>query len=408
MMQKNSFEETFLVKTSSRQKTWIAPRLKMILLVPFFILAIYGAKAQTDVSAFLNLTKDGIKDIETLTEAYLTPMGKGFATSLSGGWFNTAKTHHPLGFDFTLGFTLVTFPDEDKRFKLNNYNWNVLTWDRNQYTNPVSPTIAGKQSVLLPVGIETNINNQQVEINNLFTMPQGVNLPAVGLPLVQLGLGIGFGTDIQARLLPPLTISDYGSIDIWGIGIKHDFKRWIPVVNKLPFDASIAVNYSSVNSVFEKMKYFPTDFLSVNTQYVDPQLMRYMSTTPSYEQNIEADFYSKQNLKFHMNSFAANLIVSSKLLFLTLYGSVGYSASNFGILFEGPYLLPTIELDGTNVVYALRESGKINNPIDIKIKHNSIRTGLGARINMAFITLHGDVTYQDYMMYNFGLGISIR
>ncbi len=372
-------------------------------LISLLMLAIcVSSFAQIEVASFLNLTKEGVKDIEKLTEAYLTPLGRGFATSLSSGWHNTARVHRLLGFDLSVGMTLTTIPDENKRFNLKDYNWNVLRYN---VPNPVTPTVAGKQTTRPQVGIALPLTaNDTAIISNLFTMPQGANLPFVLLPIAHFGLGVGIGTDIQARVLPPLTISDYGSIDMWGIGIKHDFKRWIPVVKNLPFDASIAVNYSRVNSVFSKFNYFPTKMLTIDRQYIDNTLLSLVDS----DSRIQAEYYDKQNLELHMKSFSANLIVSKKLLFLTVYGSMGYSSSDFGIQLKGDYLLPTLEMAGSLPVIALREAGRMKDPIDIKIKHSSIRAGLGARINLAVITLHGDVTFQDYLMYNFGLGVSIR
>ncbi|HOG20466.1 MAG TPA: hypothetical protein PKW37_08505, partial [Salinivirgaceae bacterium] len=227
---------------------------------------------------------------------------------------------------------------------------------------------------------------------------------AVGLPIVHFGIGVFKGTDLQLRALPPLTISDYGKINMFGAGIKHDFKQWIPVVNKLPFSASIAFNYSKVNSVFDKLSYFPTKLVPIDRENIDNDLLPLVDS----DSRIEAEYYSKQELQLHMNSFCVNLLLSKNLLFLTVYGSIGYSSSASNVQLVGPYLLPRVEAVGNDVYLALRKDDKMEDPIDIKMKHSSMRAGFGLRFKFAVITLHGEVTYQDYMMYNFGLGVAIR
>ncbi|HPW66770.1 MAG TPA: hypothetical protein PLY32_03325 [Salinivirgaceae bacterium] len=373
-------------------------KLFTLALIALFTTASFS---QTDVSEFLSLGIDAIEDIETLSGAYLNPIGKGLATTLSSGWNNTAATHRVLGFDFSVGFTLTTIPSVDKKFNLNDYNWKRVIFNRNEYPNPLSPTVAGKQDILIPIGVKLS---ETMKLENIINMPDGVNLPAVGLPIVHFGIGVFKGTDLQLRALPPLTISDYGKINMFGAGIKHDFKQWIPVVNKLPFDASFAVNYSVVNSVFDKIKYFPTEMITIDRANIDNNLLPLVNSIS----RIEAEYYNKQELLFRMNSFSANLLLSKSLLFLTVYGSVGYSASASNIQLAGPYLLPSIESDGSNVYMALREKDQIEDPIDITMKHSSLRAGFGLRFKFAVITLHGEVTYQDYTMYNFGLGIAVR
>ncbi len=376
--------------------------MRKLTLATLFVALLTISYAQIEVSNFMNLGRDGIKDIETLTGAYLDPFGKGMATTLSSGWFNTAATHRMFGFDFSIGATLTTIPSADKKFNLNDYNWNVLVWDENQYPNPVSPTVAGQQASLMSAGVRLS---DQIRLDGILNMPQGANLPAVGLPIVHLGVGVYKGTDVQLRLLPPMPISDFGNINMYGVGVKHDFKQWIPVVKKLPFDAAIAVNYSKVNSAFTELEYFPTKMITIERQHIENDLLPLVDS----DTRIQAEFYDKQELQFQMSSFAANLVVSKKLLFLTVYGSLGFSSSASNIELVGPYLLPNLNQQGQSAPYLeLKRENIIENPISVNMKHKSMRSGIGLRIKLAVITLHGEVTYQDYTMYNFGLGVAIR
>ena len=377
--------------------------MRKFTLASLFIALFLQSNAQLDVINFMNLGRNGIKDIETLAGAYLEQFGTGLATSLASGWFNTARPNHLFGFDFSVGVTMTTIPNEAKTFSLADYDWNVLSYD--QYANPTSPTVAGHQNTLADIGIDyQDENGTQIKLDNLFKMPQGANLGFVPMPIVHLGVGLYKGTDIQLRLLPPMPLSDFGSISMFGVGVKHDFKQWIPVVKKLPFDAAIAINYSKVNSVFSEIEYFPTDFMDIDIANMSQQMIR-VSQSPN---DIEALYYSKQELQLHMSSFSANLILSKKLLFLTLYGSLGFSNSQSQIQLVGPYVLPNMAIVGTSTVVELDEANTVTDPIDIKTGYKSFRSGIGARIKLAVLTLHGEVTYQDYTMYNVGIGVALR
>ncbi|MDY0282842.1 MAG: hypothetical protein RBR35_20100, partial [Salinivirgaceae bacterium] len=126
--------------------------MRKLTLAALFLGLFMQSNAQLDVINFMNLGKKGVEDMETLTGAYLDPFGKGLATSLSSGWFNTARPHHALGFDFSVGVTFTSIPTDAKSFNLNDYNWKVLSFD-NSIPNPISPTVAGQQDNLVYIGV---------------------------------------------------------------------------------------------------------------------------------------------------------------------------------------------------------------------------------------------------------------
>lgn len=374
-------------------------RLSLLLTV---LMALHTVvNGQHDISRFFSLGSGAIKDIETLTGAYLSPLGKGLSTTLSSGWNNTAEVHRKFGFDLSIGFTLTTVPEIDRKFNLNDYKWEILFYDRSAYLKPLSPTIAGKQDILIPIGVRLSDN---LKIENMISMPQGMSLNTLGLPIVQLGVGLIGGTDVQMRFMPPLNFSDYGRINILGFGVKHNFKQWIPVVNKLPFDASFIVNYAFVNTVFSRIEFFPTKFIEIDNQYIDTPLLPLIESAS----RIKAEYYNKQELLFNMNSLTTGLMVSKKFLFATVFGSIGYNWGGSQIKLAGPYLLPSIEKVGSSLVVALREENRVENPINTSNKYKQFRAGAGFRLMFAMLTLHGEVTFQNYMMYNFGVGLSIR
>lgn len=367
-----------------------------------------GVSAQEGVVNFMNLGCRGIHDINQLATAYLTPYGRAFSTTLSSGWFNTAKPHRLFGFDISIGGTLTMVPEIDRSFNLSDYQWDVLYY--NHSGNAISPTIAGRQDELLDVGFRTKLyeGGPTYTVENILKMPQGIGLATVGLPIVNAGIGLVAGTDLQLRVLPPLDLGSYGSLFVLGGGLRHDFKQWIPVVKKLPFDASFEVNYSIVNSSFDNVKYFPTQMgLDINDFAAIDDHIRIIANDPN---RIKSEFYDKQQLAFKMRAFSANLIVSKELLFLTVFGSVGYTSSSSSFGLYGPYLLPDVEIDpATDAAgLVLRDRSVVQDPIDVQVKYSDFRASAGLRLKFAMLTIHGEFTYQNYAMFNAGVGISLR
>lgn len=385
---------------------------KICLLSPILFLMLHSF-SQESSAVFLNLGKSGMQDINTLMQAYFEPYTTGMTSTISNGWFSTAKMHKAFGFDISIGFAMSPVPTASQSFNLKDYDLKVLTYT--QGVNPKSPTISGEQMNLLDVGVK--IDNQLV-LDNLFKMPNGAKLDFVGLPMLQFGLGLIANTDVQIRTLPPLTFSNYGKVFILGGGVKHDVKQWFSKGNKMK-NTNIAVNlnYSIVNSTFNNFNYFPdAEALSIEKQYIDNELLKYFTGSESVvAKNIQNDFYNKQELLLKMNALSANIIVSQdfpldKKAFsvATAYGSIGFSHSGAAINLKGDYLLPDFEVHNSDVIVAIRKENKVSDPVDVKIKNTSFRAGIGARIKLAAFILHGEIIHQDYFIYNVGLGISIQ
>ena len=71
--------------------------LIVIVLTTFFLVPL--AIAQEDFDEFIEL---GSADATVIYEAYATPAMSGLNWGFNRGWYQTAKAHKPLGFDFSL------------------------------------------------------------------------------------------------------------------------------------------------------------------------------------------------------------------------------------------------------------------------------------------------------------------
>lgn len=361
----------------------------------------FNIMAQTGVARFLS---SGMEDLDQLTEAYMSPFGKGFGAAMNAGWYNTGATHKFMGFDFTLQSTVVSVPVSDGSFDLDIYPWKHLK----PGTNSVTPTISGEGQ-----GAVVGLEYEGGEINNLYEMPKGIGFNVVPLPMVQLGVGVFKGTDVVFRFFPVVDFSDFGRIGMLGFGLKHDIKQWIPGVKKLPFDMAVQGAWSYLSGQYNKVEYYPTEVVNVEFERIDPLL-------PTTDSELANDYYRTQDLTLTTNAWNMNFIVSKKISVLTGFASIGYSSSNLNIGLNGKYLLPEfipMTGDGYNAaedsnndgfVSVLDHENEINDPIDANIKYSSVNMSAGIRLQLAVVALHATYVYQDYSMINFGLGFSFR
>ncbi|HKK58730.1 MAG TPA: DUF6588 family protein, partial [Salinivirga sp.] len=331
--------------------------------------------------------------------------GKGFGTAMNAGWYNTAKPHQLFGFDVTINATLAMVPTQDESFDLDNYTWNFLL----PGLDSESPTIAGSGDGA-SVGLDMGNGNT---ISNLYDLPSGTGFAMVPLPMMQVGVGVFKGTDLSFRFFPEVGLGDFGKVGMFGFGLRHDFKQWIPGFKKLPFDMSAQFGWSRLSGIYNKVEYYPTDYIDVPFEVIDPQL-------PTTEEGIANDYYRTQDLTLTSSAWNTNLIISKKIAVLTGYVSIGYAASNFNISLNGNYLLPDYipasdpdynasdDTNGDYIVTVLDQSNEMRDPIDANIEYSSINTSVGLRLKLALLTLHAAYVYQDYSMYNVGLGVSFR
>jgi hypothetical protein len=374
----------------------------------FAIIMPFGAFSQGEIGRFIT---SGAQDMENLTKAYLEPFGKGFGTAMNAGWFWTAETHQQFGFDFTINTTLVNVPSSAGTFSFDDYDFQVIE----PGSSTTSATIMGSNDgATVGATIEDPFGNS-LTLNDVYTLPDGSGLDFVPLPMMQLSVGVIKGTDLTFRFFPELEFGDYGKIGMLGFGLKHDFKQWIPVVNKLPFHMSLQGGWSRLSGTYTQIDYYPTALVEqgFEFEYIDPTL-----PTDGDQVAIENDFYRTQDLTLTTSAWNVNFIISKKLSVFTAFASLGYASSNFNISLNGKYLIPdyvfatgeyaSYDNNGDYIVSVLDRNNIITDPIDADIKYSSFNTAIGFQLKLAIVSLHAAYIYQEYSMVNFGLGISFR
>ena len=193
---------------------------------------------------FGEIMSAGTEDANTYLEIYAAPVINSFGVGLAGGWYNTAKAHKTLGFDLTVSFNMAAVPNEDMMFDFAEAGFRNLQLRGD--SDGMVPTLAGgdaENGSELYIEAGLTINGVPVEQEITFDVPSGFNLSEVPVvtgvptPTFNLGVGIYKNTDLKLRFIPQQNIEGY-KFGMFGIGVMHDVKQWIPGIKNLPFDLS--------------------------------------------------------------------------------------------------------------------------------------------------------------------------
>jgi len=337
------------------------------------------AFSQTNVVEFL---KGGKADANKLFQAYLEPYAFALGDGLNNGWYSSAKTHSLFGFDLSIGASFVQVPDGSKTFDLNTLG---LT---NMYVKSggsIAPTVAGSKTVGPVIGVK---DSQGREIVN-FNSPKGTGLDIVPVPMVQVGFGLLPHTDLVVRFVPNIKYDNNGDkmkIGLWGVGAKHNFMEWIPVLSKLPFDASVFGSYSEVNGE-SGLSFTSADY----------------SSTPGID--IHPVNTAGQMLKMKTMTSKFGLIVSKKFTILTVFGAIGENMSKTNVDMLGTYpVVATTSAGGLEIT----QEGALVNPVALSFKNSNVSMEAGLRVKLAIVGLSASISKSEYTAYNVGLSLGFR
>ena len=296
----------------------------------------------TGLSSFSqNATEDGKK----LIKAYISPLGNSLGAALNNGWYNTAKPHKLGGFDITVTANIVMIPNNAKIF-------NITESNENTFSGGETPTILGSGD-----GVQVTYAGESSD------MPKGLNIPIIPLPMLQGGIGLIKGTELDFRYMPELKIGSAGKVGLFGVGLKHDILQWLPIVDKIPIDLSIQAGYTKLSS---------------EIKLIDP------TATISPQANLD------------VSATTVNLILSKKLLMFTPYLGLGYNSTQTTFNVKGNYNVAGLAIDVSDLT-----------EIDFG-SNNNFRANIGFRFNITVLALQANYTFSEYPTATIGAGISLR
>lgn len=273
-------------------------------------------------------------------EAYISPWVTAFGTSLNTGLYQSAKVLKPFLFGVNVNSMALFVPDEDKTFTLTSPTIDGINiWENEELE---SATCFGDKGAT--VTFKDDIS-RFLDPN----LPNGADMSIIPMFIPQVNMGLPFGNEIMVRGFPKVKIQkDVGDFSFWGVGLKHSLDQYIPLV---PIDLAVQA---------------------------------------AYQQMSFADVID-------INSFAANIHISKKLLMWTLYGGVGYENTNMEVKYQG-------------VSYDVDDNGDIiivPTEVTFDIEgENEYRATAGLRYSFLLAKVYADYTLSKYNVLNIGLGLS--
>jgi hypothetical protein len=338
--------------------------LRMALFLGLTMVSTLPSWAQEDVDQLLS---ESLDDGRKLINAYTAPFMNSLTLGLNQGWYNTAKAHKIGGVDLTITANAMTIPQSELFFDATKIGLQVVELDDSPSNPnyPLAPTLFGPED-----GATFAYTDEETGTKETFVGPGGIDLERnigknwLPVPMANLGIGLPKGTDLKLRFTPTIDLGDDSSLKIFGIGIMHDVKQWIPGIKLLPFDLSGFVGFTKVRleSYFDR------------------------STSPD------------QHGIFEMNATTIQGVISKKFSVLTVYGGMGYNIAKSNLAMKGTYdINDNGEADPNEI-----------DPLDLKFAASGFRTTAGFRIKLAVLTLHADYTLQKYKCLTAGIGISVR
>lgn len=357
-------------------------RSKRIVYTLSILILIAGPTIAQEIDDAGVIIRVGTDDASLLMREYLSPFAKGFGTGVNTGWFNSASNHEKFGFDITVNASTVFVPGSDQEFDVRELEFSRLQWDRT--STPITPTLSGDDEVSTSRLI---IRENGVTIDDII-MPEGSGYNFVPVPMIQASLGLPVNTQVTLRYSPQIDIDTYGSIKLFGLGVKHGINQWLPGGNLLPFKLAVQAGFTNldVDGVLE----------------VEPEETADNNPYPPNE-------WDNQEIVTSTKAFTANAIISKDLSLITFFGGVGIESATMEITAKGQYPIEVLNDDTPDPSDTTIESIAGEDIIDFTIdSENSIHALAGLRFKVLIFEIAGSYTFAQYSMAQASIGFSFR
>jgi len=333
-------------------------RSRLFLLIVICLVANHSAKSQS----INKLVIGSSQDANYLVSGYASPALSVIGYGLNQGWYNTAKPHKILGFDITATVNFIKVPSSALNYYVDNSKLSSV-----QLVNGSNGSLGGNVSTAFGPNVAPTY--QLNATGTQFSGAPGIDLSqnpvmknTLPVPMAQIGVGLPKGLELKFRFVPKTKFGDNKDSDfsLFGIGLMHDLKQYLPGIKLLPFDLSGFVGYTN-------MKF-----------------------------NIAFDKNHGQMGTVTSNATTIQGVISKKVSVLTGYAGLGYNFANTKASVNGNY-----NLNGDGTTYL---------PINVNMSGASTgpRATFGLRLKLTVLTLHGEYTAQKYSSITIGAGISVR
>jgi hypothetical protein len=315
---------------------------------------------------FNNIITGTPADAKYLAEGYITPFMKSFGYGMNNGWYNSGAPHKLGGFDLTVTSSNVFVPTLDEKYFVDNDKLTAVelvdgTGAGATPKDGYVPTFFGGDSA-------PTYHALTGTADTYFKGPVGLGLKFLPTPGLTLGIGLPAGFQLSVRYVPTVDFHKYfdqfsGGFQVFGVGVMHDIKQYIPGIKAMPFDISAFVGYTKMT-------------MDLGFDSSDP---------------------GKKGA-FNCSATTIQALISKKLSILTVYGSFGYNMAKTEMALKGNY-----DMDGDT------STAPVKDPFKINTDSNGMRATVGLRLRLAVIAFHGDYTVQKYgHVLTGGFGINFR
>lgn len=289
---------------------------------------------------------------------YLNPAMVGMMNTSSSGWYSTAETHKRFGFDFTVNFVGSFVPEDNLIFEISKYN--NINVGGGQTT---LPTILGSKTE------SPSITSSTFNPVSPMNAPNGVGIdPAIAPNLMlQAGLGIGWGTEIKFRFIPRTEVQGFQA-GSWGVAVQHDIFQYMSVGDKIPVHLSVLGGYTNSKGTWT--------FNETDNQWAG----------------------SNQHTDFTVENYTFQLLASTNIPFINVYGGAGYNSSKASYKMLGEYIID----DENGSSYTL------SNPAASEWTSSGFAATVGARLSFSFFKIFADYTWKEYNTASAGIALSFR
>jgi hypothetical protein len=337
-----------------------------------------------------------VSDLNSYINAYTAPFAKSIPVALSGGWAHTAKVHGTLGFDVTLGSSLVFIPTTEGVTKYTDISLpNGFTFTGVNANGDV-PTIRGESGGTVP-RINYDFGDDVPTLT--FDAFNGIGLGLSAAPYLQFGFGLPKGTELIGRFIPDVSniansvLSETADVSLektglWGIGVKHDIKQWIPVVSKVPF--------LQISGLVSFTKFY-TGF-SGGDLAITPTVLGISNGSLASNTTL----WDNQNFSMKASSFSGSLLVGASIPVFQPFIGLGFNSGKFESGLYGTY--PIVEVEDNDL--AINNSEE--DPLVVEQKFTNFNFQAGARLKLGPIVFHYAMSMQKYTMHTFGLAVTLR
>jgi|LGOV01.1.fsa_nt_gb hypothetical protein len=312
----------------------------------------------------------GNEQSSLIMKDYLNPVMVGMMNASASSWYSTAETHKRFGFDLTFNATIAMIPDSDKSFDASKYTNIIFSGDATSM-----PTIVGSSDETPSMTASFIHEGQRLRFDpaNPLNAPNGIGLSTAfaPMPMIQAGLGIGWGTEIKFRFVPNSGTNNFEA-GMWGIALQHDIFQYIPFEGKIPVHLSVLGGYTSSNATWT----FKTD----DSQWDG----------------------SNQHTDFKVETYSFQLLASTNIPIINAYAGVGYNSSKATYDMKGDYLIDYLD-DNNNTVTVT-----YTNPAAESWKSTGFNATFGARLSLGFFKLFADYTFKEYNTATVGFAFSFR